>query len=271
VEEVRVETPYGAPSDVLKIGGLGGRRVAFLARHGRDHTLLPTEINARANIFALKSIGVERAISVSAVGSMREGIRPRDVVFVDQFIDRTHHRDATFFGEGIVAHVTLADPVCADLRAALLAAGRGESATVHDGGTYVCIEGPAFSTRAESRLYRSWDVDVIGMTNMQEARLAREAEICYATMALVTDYDCWHEEEEDVSVEALLENLRANGELAARIVGSVARALPSGRTACNCGEALGAALLTPLDRIDPEAARRLGPILGRYLPETGDP
>jgi 5'-methylthioadenosine phosphorylase len=263
--EHRVETPFGDPSDAIRVGRMGEARVAFLARHGRDHTLLPTEINTRANIFALKRLGVERIVSVSAVGSMREAIRPRDVVFVDQFIDRTHHRAATFFGDGVVAHVALADPVCETLRWSLLEAGRSQDARVHDGGTYVCIEGPAFSTRAESRLYRSWGVDVIGMTNMQEARLAREAEICYATMALVTDYDCWHEDEDDVSVEALLANLKANGQLAARIVRDAVGRIPRTRS-CACADALRTALLTPGERIAPETARRLAPLLGKYVP-----
>ena len=197
--ELSVETPFGPHSDGLFVGRLAGESVAFLARHGKSHNLLPAEINYRANLYVLKMLGVERVLSASAVGSMREGIRPRDVVLVDQFIDRGQHRQATFFGDGIVAHVAFADPICPEVRGVTLQAALDFGATAHDGGTYLCIEGPAFSTRAESLLYRSWNVDVIGMTNMHEAKLAREAEICYATLALVTDYDCWHEDEEDVS------------------------------------------------------------------------
>jgi len=266
--EIEVETPFGAPSAPPIVGRLGGVPVAFLARHGRHHSLLPTEVNYRANVFALKLLGVERLISVSAVGSMREEIRPRDVVLVDQFIDRTHHRPATFFGGGVVAHVGFADPVCGDLRTRLLASARERGARAHDGGTYVCIEGPAFSTRAESNLYRSWDAAVIGMTNLQEARLCREAEICYATLALVTDYDCWHEEEEDVSVAALLENLKANAELAGGIVHDAVTRLHDERS-CGCAGALAHAIITPADEIPLEARERLGPILGKYVESGG--
>jgi 5'-methylthioadenosine phosphorylase len=263
--EVRLDTPFGPPSSSLIVGGLGGIRVAFLARHGTQHSLLPSEINHRANIFALKSIGVERILSASAVGSMRENIRPRDIVIVDQFIDRTAHRPATFFGGGIAAHVAFADPLCPESRAALVAASEGHGVTVHDGGTYVCIEGPAFSTRAESRLYRSWDVDVIGMTNLQEAKLAREAEICYATLALVTDYDCWHDREADVSVEGVLDNLRANQAVAARILGETLAALPDRRQRCDCGDALRAAIITKHEAISAEVRANLQPIVGKYL------
>src|SRR5262245_28018255 len=209
-----IETPFGSPSAPIRIGRLAGQLVAFLARHGEGHGLLPGEINHRANLYALKTLGVERILSASAVGSMREGIDPRDVVVVDQFIDRTVLRPASFFGEGIAAHVGFADPVCPELREQLVEGARAEGARLHERGTYLCIEGPAFSTRAESRLYRGWGVDVIGMTNLPEAKLAREAEMCYATLALVTDYDCWHEQAEDVSVGGVLENLAANGELA---------------------------------------------------------
>ena len=263
--EVRVDTPFGPPSSTLVVGGLGGVTVAFLARHGTQHSLLPSEINHRANIFALKSIGVERIVSASAVGSMRESIRPRDVVIVDQFIDRTAHRPATFFGGGIAAHVAFADPVCPETRAALVAASKDNGIGVHERGTYVCIEGPAFSTRAESRLYRSWDVDVIGMTNLQEAKLAREAEICYATLALVTDYDCWHEQEEDVSVDGVLANLRANQVVAARIIRETLGALPDQRRCCGCEDALRSAIITKPEAISAEMRERLEPIVGKYL------
>lgn len=267
VREVRINTPFGEPSDVVRIGTLGNRRVAFLARHGRDHRLLPGEINYRANIYAFKRLGVEIVLSASAVGSMREDIHPRDVVLPDQFIDRTRGRVSTFFGDGIVAHVGLADPICPAARSALLASARTAGATAHDGGTYVCMEGPAFSTRAESRLYRSWDVDVIGMTNLQEAKLSREAELCYATLALVTDYDCWHVEEDDVSVEALLGNLRANAELAATVLADTIRSLPERRSGCTCGDALKYAIITPLDAVPGAARQRLEAILARYLPD----
>jgi len=271
VEEVRVSTPFGAPSDPFLIGEVAGRRVAFLARHGKDHGLLPGEVNYRANIFALKTLGVERILSASAVGSMREEIHPRDVVIVDQFIDRTRGRISTFFGDGLAAHVGFGDPVCPHLRAQLLEAARQAAPTAHESGTYVCIEGPAFSTRAESNLYRAWGVDVIGMTNYQEARLAREAEICYATLALVTDYDCWHEEEDDVSVEAVLGNLHANAQNAAEILRSTIQDLPAERDGCPCVDALKYALITRPESVPAETRERLRPIVGRYLDSTPDP
>ncbi len=264
VEERTVETPFGAPSDRLLIGRLGERRAVFLARHGRTHSLLPGELNYRANIYALKSLGVERILSASAVGSMREDVHPRELVIVDQFIDRTQGRASTFFGEGLAAHVSFADPVCPDLQARLAAAADG-IVTAHPTGTYVCIEGPAFSSRAESRLYRSWGVDVIGMTNYQEARLAREAEICYATLALVTDYDCWHDDEDDVSVENVLETLRVNAEAAARVLRRAIDALGNGRDRCGCGQALAGAIITRPDAIPESARKRLEPIVGRHL------
>ncbi len=265
IEEVRVETPFGAPSDAFLVGDVDGRRVAFLARHGRDHRLLPSEINFRANVWALKRLGATRILSASAVGSMRESVRPRDVVVPDQLVDRTRGRISTFFGEGIAAHVGFADPFCPEARRALVDAARRRGATVHDGGTYVCIDGPAFSTRAESHLYRSWGADVIGMTNLQEAKLAREAEICYATLALVTDFDCWHEEEEDVTIASVLENLRANAGLAASTLREAVRSLPSERASCGCGEALRHAILTRREAISEEAIERLRPIVGRHL------
>jgi 5'-methylthioadenosine phosphorylase len=264
-EEVRLDTPFGPPSDAFLVGTLGGREIAFLARHGRDHRILPSEINYRANVYAFKSLGVERLLSASAVGSMKEEIRPRDVLLPDQFVDRTVGRASTFFGDGIVAHVMFADPVCPETRRALLDAARAEGARAHDGGVYLCMEGPAFSTRAESRLYRSWGVDVIGMTNLQEAKLAREAEICYATLALVTDFDCWHDEEEDVTIGAVLEVLRANSRLAAATLLRAALALPEARTACGCARALAHAIVTRRDAIPDDAKERLRAIIGRYL------
>ena len=261
VREVRPTTPFGDPSDSIRLGEIGGRRVAFLARHGRGHTLLPSDINYRANIYAMKALGVERILSASAVGSMREGIHPRQVVLPDQFIDRTRKRESSFFGNGIAAHVSFADPVCPELRKILYERVKAEGADAHDGGTYLCMEGPAFSTRAESRLYRTWGVDVIGMTNLQEAKLAREAEICYATLALVTDYDCWHEEEADVSVEALLATLEVNSALAASVLRSAVQAIPDGREHCRCGEALKYAIITERNSITLEARERLKAIL----------
>ena len=261
-EEVEIKTPFGAPSDRFRVGSMGGRSVAFLARHGRHHTLLPSDINYRANIYAMKLLGVNRILSASAVGSMRESIHPREVVLPDQFIDRTRNRISTFFGEGVAAHVSFADPVCPELRSVLLGKSRAAGIEAHDGGTYLCMEGPAFSTRAESILYRSWDVDIIGMTNLQEAKLSREAEICYATLALVTDYDCWHEDEEDVSVESLLATLSANSRLAADVLRETVLALPPMRTECRCGEALKYAMITDRDSISPEARKRLAAILG---------
>jgi 5'-methylthioadenosine phosphorylase len=262
---VSVETPFGAPSDELVVGRVGERRVAFLARHGRGHRLTPSEINYRANIYAMKALGVERILSASAVGSMREDVHPRDVVLPTQFIDRTRQRASTFFGDGLVAHITFSDPICEVTRTVLLEGARGHGASAHDGGVYLCMEGPAFSTRAESFLYRSWNVDVIGMTNLQEAKLAREAEICYATLALVTDYDCWHEEEEDVSVEALLGNLHANAELAAAVLRDAVAALPSTREGCRCADALKYAIITPVDAVPAKTREKLRVIAGRYL------
>jgi len=263
--EMRCDTPFGTPSDTIVIGRLGAGTVAFVARHGAGHRLLPSEINHRANIFALKTLGVERILSASAVGSMREEIRPRDIVVVDQFIDRTAHRPATFFGAGIAAHIAFADPICPETHAALVRAAKDQEASVHESGTYVCIEGPAFSSRAESRLYRSWGVDVIGMTNLHEAKLAREAEICYATLALVTDYDCWHDGEDDVSVAGVLDNLRANQQVAARVLRDAVRLLPERGAGCSCGDALRDAIITSRDSISRETRERLQPLLGRYF------
>jgi len=264
IEEVEVETPYGAPSDRIHLGTLEGRRMAFLARHGQGHHLLPGEIPFQANIWALKSLGVRQVLSISAVGSMRESMPPRHMVLVDQFIDRTHGRPSTFFGDGIVAHVSLADPTCGRLATAVQKAAGKLADVLHVGGTYLCMEGPAFSTRAESALFRSWGVDVIGMTNIQEARLCREAEICFATLALVTDFDCWHEEEDDVSVEGLLETLRANGEAAEALLIDTLPKL-AGEWSCACATALDGAILTPHHTLSPETRERLAPILARVL------
>lgn len=264
VREVRVATPFGRPSDALLIGTLDGVRVAFLSRHGRGHRLSPSEINYRANIYALKSVGVTRIVSVSAVGSMKESIRPGDVVLPDQFIDLTKRRMGTFFERGIVAHVALADPVCRDLWAALGKAAEGAGATVHRGGVYLCIEGPQFSSRGESLLYRRWGVDVIGMTNLPEAKLAREAELCYTTMALATDYDCWHETEMAVSVEAILETLHKNVTLAKRILRAVVP-LAAGARTCACAAALQYAILTPPQAIPLATKARLRLLVGKYL------
>ncbi|HYR97224.1 MAG TPA: S-methyl-5'-thioadenosine phosphorylase [Candidatus Binatus sp.] len=264
VERVRVDTPFGPPSDEYVIGRLGGARLVFLPRHGRGHRLLPTELNFRANVWGMKQLGVEWIISVSAVGSLREEIEPGHVVVPDQFIDRTRHRPGTFFGRGIVAHVQFADPLCPSLSRALADAARAEGATVHAGGVYVCMEGPQFSTRAESRLYRSWGAHVIGMTNLQEAKLAREAEICLATLALATDYDCWNTAHGDVEIEDVLRVLSANVDLARRTIGRVAASLPA-RTHCPCPDALRNAIITERSAIPAEVRRDLAPIIGRYV------
>ncbi|HAP41370.1 MAG TPA: S-methyl-5'-thioadenosine phosphorylase [Nitrospira sp.] len=264
VREVRVRTPFGAPSDALVLGVLDGVRIAFLSRHGRGHRINPGSINYRANIYALKSLGVKQVISVSAVGSMKEAIRPGDVVLPDQFIDLTKRRISTFFDDGIVAHVGFGEPVCASVADALEAAGRAAGARLHRGGTYVCMEGPQFSTKAESRLYRQWGVDVIGMTNMPEAKLAREAELCYATVALATDYDCWHETEEAVTVEAILATLHKNVALAKQVLRTVVPKLVPDR-ACACHQALGNALVTAPDHMSASARRRLSLLIAPYV------
>jgi 5'-methylthioadenosine phosphorylase len=270
VEEVAVDTPFGAPSDALVTGRLGGRKMVFLARHGRGHRVLPHEINYRANIFAMKKLGVQWLLSLSAVGSMKEGIRPGDVVVVDQFFDRTQGRETTFFGRGLAAHVSLADPVSPTLFGLLheaaeeVASERGQGERVHRGGTYVVIDGPQFSSRAESRVYRSWGVDVIGMTNMPEAKLAREAEISYATLALVTDYDCWHRDEEAVSVEGVLAILQKNGELAKQVVARIAPRIPETHD-CIAASALADAIITHRSSIPETARQELAPIIGKYV------
>ena len=262
--EVSVDTPYGPPSDVIVVGSLGGARVAFLPRHGRGHRITPTELPARANIYALKSLGVERVVSVSAVGSLKEGIRPLDMVVPDQLIDRTRSRPATFLDGGIVGHIAFADPFCPDLGRELVAAASGQGATTHEGGVCVVIEGPQFSTRAESRLYQSWDADIIGMTALPEAKLAREAEMCYATLACVTDYDTWHAGEEDVSVEVVVANLRRNVSMAQAVIRAIAPVADQARD-CACGSALANAIITARDRIPEGTVRRLGVIAEKYL------
>jgi 5'-methylthioadenosine phosphorylase len=266
VKEVALNTPFGAPSDALLVGDLEGQRVVFLPRHGRGHRIMPSEIPFRANIYAMKLLGVERILSASAVGSLKLEYKPLDIVIPDQFFDRTRGRISTFFGDGVVAHVAFADPVCAQLGDALESAG-GEidGLDVHRGGTYVCMEGPAFSTRAESNIYRSWGADVIGMTNLQEAKLAREAEICYATFALVTDYDCWHDAHESVTVDMVIENLAKNTESARQLVRGAIRRLAGAERTCGCGEALRYAIITQAGDISDSAKERLSAIIGRYV------
>ncbi len=265
VHEERVETPFGEPSEVFALGELEGRKVAFLARHGRGHRLLPTEINFRANIYAMKSLGVERILSVSAVGSLKEEHKPTDFVIPDQFIDRTFARNATFFGDGIVAHVGFGDPVCATVATAFASACETVGVVGKRGGTYVCMEGPQFSTRAESNLYRSWGADVIGMTNLQEAKLAREAEICYATVAMVTDYDCWREGHDDVTVDQVVAVLHQNAENAGEVVRGAVAAMPADVRTCGCASALQFAILTDRSVIPQQVRERLGLLLGKYL------
>ena len=264
VREVDVDTPFGKPSDAIVLGELEGMSVAFLPRHGQGHRLSPTEVPARANIYALKKLGVGRIISVTAVGSLREEMRPLDMVVLDQLIDRTRQRAGTFFGDGIVVHVGFADPFCAELRRLLVEAARETGARVHDGGTCAVMEGPAFSTRAESHMYRSWGADLIGMTALPEAKLAREAEICYATLACVTDYDCWHEAAEDVTVEMVVQVLLENVAVSQRVLKKIIPALSQERR-CPCASALENAIITSPDRIPRETKEKLAPILGRYL------
>jgi len=265
VEEVRVSTPFGEPSDAIVIGTLEGERVAFLPRHGRGHRIMPTEVNSRANIWALKSLGVERIISVTACGSMREDIAPRDIVIPDQIFDHTKgKRPYTFFGEGIVVHISFADPFCPELSELLYEAVKKTGARVHKGGTFITIEGPRFSTKGESKIYRQWGVDIIGMTAVPEAQLAREAEICYAAMAHVTDYDVWHETEEPVTVEAVIKNLMANLEVAQKAIRYLVPMIPKERH-CECGSALANALITHKDVIPAELKEKYKLLLGKYL------
>jgi len=268
VREVKIETPFGAPSDTFITGSLGEAQMVFLPRHGRGHRLLPSEVNYRANIYGMKTFGVEQIISVSAVGSMKEEIVPGHIVVPDQFFDRTQSKRAsTFFGNGVVGHVQFADPVCPDLSAILAQSAREVGATVHQGGTYICIEGPNFSTRAESNIYRSWGVDVIGMTNLPESRLAREAEICYGTVALATDYDCWHEVHDDVSVEAVIEIIQQNVVTAKEIIKTAANTIVLQRQqrTCACAEALKFAIMTEKSLIPLETLQALEPIIGKYM------
>ena len=264
VKAVRLNTPFGKPSDAFMVGVLAGRRVAFLARHGRGHVLTPSEINFRANIYGLKRLGVQRIIALSAVGSLREHIRPLDMVLPSQFFDRTRGRVSTFFGGGLVAHIGFADPVCPTLVDVLAQACAETGVNYHPGGTYVCMEGPAFSTKAESNAYRTMGMDVIGMTNLQEAKLAREAEICYATLAMVTDYDCWHPDHDAVTVEQIIDNLRRNAENSQKIVRAAARLLPKEST-CKCGSALATAIITDPKKIPPQTKKKLALLVGKYL------
>ncbi len=264
VEEVEVGTPFGEPSDRYRVGTLEGKTVAFLARHGRYHTILPSELNFRANIYGFKKLGVEWILSASAVGSLKEEHRPLDIVLPDQFYDRTKGRASTFFGEGIVAHITFAHPVCALLAGVIEAAGKAVNVPVKNGGTYLCIEGPQFSTLAESNVYRSWGMDLIGMTNLQEAKLAREAEICYTTIALVTDYDCWHPAHDAVTVTDVLDNLKKNIENAQKIIRAAVKRLPIERT-CKCGRALRHAIMTDLKHVPDATRQKLELLLRKYL------
>lgn len=263
-EEVKPETPFGEPSDAIVVGTLEGRRVAFLPRHGRGHRISPTHIPARANIFALKSLGVQWVVSVSAVGSLKEEIRPMDLLVPDQLIDRTKSRVNTFFEEDIVVHAQFSDPFCPILSDALYQAASSAGARTHKGGAYVVMEGPLFSTRAESELYRSWGASVIGMTALPEAKLAREAELCYTTLACATDYDCWHQTHESVSVEMVVKNLLKNVAVSQRIVRDLITRIPD-REGCDCDSALKNAIITARDHISPELKRSLAPLIGKYV------
>ena len=263
-KEITVATPFGDPSGPYVIGTLRGKRVAFLARHGAGHRLSPSELNFRANIFGMKLLGVQYLLSASAVGSLKQDYKPLDIVIPDQFIDRTRGRISTFFGGGLVAHIAFAHPFCRILSDVALTSGQAAGAMIHDGGTYVCMEGPQFSTLAESKLYRSWGADIIGMTNLQEAKLAREAEICYTTIALVTDYDCWHPDHDSVTVEMIIANLTQNAKTAQQIIAGAVDRLPFERT-CECASALKYALITRPDAIPAERVRDLAPLVGKYL------
>jgi 5'-methylthioadenosine phosphorylase len=263
-EDRVIETPWGAPSDHYIVGRLAGKDVAFLARHGRGHRLSPSELNFRANIYGFKSLGVERILSLSAVGSLKEEHKPLDFVIPDQFVDRTRGRVSTFFGEGLVAHIGFSQPICPQLSRVAFAAAQGSGVTATLGGTYLCMEGPAFSTLAESKLYRSWGMDVIGMTNLQEAKLAREAEICYVTIAMVTDYDCWHPDHDAVTVTDIFANLTKNAENAAKVVAAAVRSMPVARE-CKCGSALAHALITDRNTIPEVTRKKLELLVGKYL------
>jgi 5'-methylthioadenosine phosphorylase len=263
-EEANITTPFGAASDNYVLGTLAGRKVAFLARHGRGHRISPSELNFRANIYGMKDLGVERIISLSAVGSLKEEHHPQDFVIPDQFFDRTRGRVSTFFGEGLVAHISFADPICCEMSGVVAEACRTAGVTVKQGGTYLCMEGPAFSTKAESSVYRSWGMDVIGMTNLQEAKLAREAEICYVTAAMVTDYDCWHPEHDAVTVADIIANLVKNAENACKVVAAAVAAMPRER-ACKCGSALAHAILTDRARVPEATKQKLGILIAKYF------
>jgi 5'-methylthioadenosine phosphorylase len=265
-EEVALETPWGAPSDSYIVGRLAGKDVAFLARHGRGHRISPSELNFRANIYGMKALGVERIISLSAVGSLKEEHKPQDFVIPDQFFDRTRGRVSTFFGEGLVVHISFAHPICPQLAQTLQQACGAAGVTAKKGGSYLCMEGPAFSTVAESNVYRSWGMDVIGMTNLQEAKLAREAEICYVTVAMVTDYDCWHPAHDAVTVDQIIANLIQNSEHAASVVAAAVAAMPAERS-CACGSALQNAILTDRKAIPEATRRKLDLLVGKYLPK----
>jgi 5'-methylthioadenosine phosphorylase len=268
VQEVEIQTPFGSPSDALIVGTLDNTPVAFLARHGRNHTLLPSELPFRANIYAMKQLGVEYIISASAVGSLKAEAKPLDMVIPDQFIDRTKNRISTFFGDGIVAHIAFGDPVChnlAEVLADAIASLNLADVTLHRGGTYVCMEGPAFSTKAESNLYRSWDATVIGMTNVPEAKLAREAEIAYATLALVTDYDCWHPEHDSVTVDLVVANLQRNAVNAQKVIQETVRRLSANPPASDAHSALKYAILTPLSKVPAATKEKMGLLLKKYL------
>jgi 5'-methylthioadenosine phosphorylase len=263
-EDVAVETPFGKPSDLYRVGTLEGKKVAFLARHSRNHSILPSELNFRANIYGFKKLGAEWIISASAVGSLKEELPPLDIVLPDQFYDRTKSRASTFFGDGIVAHITFAHPVCGALGDVIQNAGEDVNVPVKRGGTYICIEGPQFSTLAESNVYRSWGMDFIGMTNLQEAKLAREAEICYSTMALVTDYDCWHPAHDAVTVTDVIENLKKNTDNAQKIIRAAVKRLPIERT-CKCGRALRHAIMTDLKKAPEATLQKLDLLLKKYV------
>ncbi len=263
-DSVKVDTPFGEPSDEFLIGSISGVRVAFLSRHGKGHSIPPTDLNYRANIWGMKKLGVERIIASGACGSLKENLPPGDIVVVDQFIDRTRHRKDTFSGPGLVVHAMFADPVCAELADRLYESAKKAGASVHKGGTYLCMEGPQFSTRAESRLYRSWAADVIGMTNLTEARLAREAEICYASLALVTDFDCWHESEEDVTIEMVIQVMQKNAETFRAIIKDAIPGL-SGERYCACQEALKYAVITDPEQIPEKMKQDLGLVLKKYI------
>jgi 5'-methylthioadenosine phosphorylase len=268
VEEIRIDTPFGQPSDALILGSLEGTQVAFLARHGRNHHLLPTELPFRANVYAMKSLGVKYLISASAVGSLKEEVKPLDMVVPDQFIDRTRNRISTFFGDGIVAHIAFGDPVCPKLAQVLadsVANLNLPDVVLHRGGTYVCMEGPAFSTKAESNLYRSWGATIIGMTNLQEAKLAREAEIAYATLALVTDYDCWHPDHDSVTVDMVIANLQRNSVNAQKVIQETVRRLSQQPPQSDAHSALKYAILTPLDKVPAATRQKLSLLLQKYL------